>query len=137
MKLITTLACMILFFTSNAQIRTESEIEKDKNRVRAYSYEEMDSIQLRFGKGVKQMFLTDEKEEEYLNIISTYVVKMGRLNDADLNYSNKEMSDRYFKLKNKLETEVKSILTDEQYKKHQNNFGSIEKSIEKRVLKIE
>ncbi len=131
---------LLLFFSfhfSNAQNQTESEMLKDKNRVRAYTFKEIDSIQLSFNDGLKHMKLTDDKEEEYVNIIVSYIAKMARLNDLDMKYTKEEMSEKYYKYVGKLEKEVKSVLTKEQYKEHLKNFGTIEKSIEKRLLEVE
>ncbi len=134
MKLLYLLSFLSFFF-SNAQKQTDSEKLKDENRVRAYTFKEIDSIQLSFNDGLKDMKLTDEKEEEYVNIIVSYIAKMARLNDLDMKYTKDEMIERYYKYVGKLEKEVKSVLSEKQYEEHLKNFGTIEKSIEKRLLK--
>lgn len=128
---------LLSFCFSNAQKLTVSDKEKELNRVRAYTFKEIDSIQLSFNDGLKDMKLTDDKEEEYVNIIVSYIAKMARLNDLDMRYTKQEISEKYYKYVGKLEKEVKSVLTKKQYQEHLKNFGTIEKSIEKRLLEVE
>ena len=128
---------LLSFCFSNAQKLTVSDKEKELNRVRAYTFKEIDSIQLSFNEGLKNMKLTDNEEEEYVNIIVSYIAKMARLNDLDMKYTKEEMSEKYYKYVGKLEKEVKSVLTKKQYQEHLENFGAIKKSIEKRLLEVE
>jgi hypothetical protein len=137
MKLSVVFLFLISCCFSNAQKLSESDKEKEKDRVRAFTFKEFDSIQLRFNKGLKDMKLTDDEEEEYLNIISSCVAKLGRLDDLDKNYTNTEMSEKFYEYVNKLDNKVKSVLTKKQYDTHVKNFGAIKKSIEKKILKIE
>lgn len=137
MKLSVVFLFLISFCFSNAQKLSENDKEKEMNRVRAFTFKEFDSIQLRFNKGLKDMKLTDDKEEEYLNIISSCVAKLGRLDDLDNNYTNTEMSEKFYEYVNRLDDKVKSVLTKKQYDTHVKNFGAIKKSIEKKILKIE
>ena len=129
------LLSFLSFFFSSAQKQTDSEKLKDENRVRAYTFKEIDSIQLGFNDGLKDMKLTDEEEEEYVNIIVSYIAKMARLNDLDMKYTKDEMIEKYYKYVGKLEKDVKSVLSEKQYEEHLKNFGTIEKSIEQRLLK--
>jgi hypothetical protein len=137
MKSIVVFLFLVSCFFSNAQNQSVSDKVKDANRVRAYTFKEIDSIQLKFNEGLLDMKLSDDKEEEYVNVIVSYIAKMSRLNDLDMKYTKQEMSEKYYKYVGKLEKDVKSILTKKQYKEHIKNFGTIERSIEKRLLKKE
>jgi hypothetical protein len=130
MKSIVVFLFLVSCFFSNAQNQSVSDKVKDANRVRAYTFKEIDSIQLKFNEGLLDMKLSDDKEEEYVNIIVSYIAKMSRLNDLDMKYTKQEMSEKYYKYVGKLEKDVKSILTKKQYKEHIKNFGTIERSIE-------
>lgn len=137
MKSIVVCLLLVSCFLSNAQNQSVSDKVKDANRVRAYTFKEIDSIQLKFNQGVQEMKLSEDKEEEYENVIVSYIAKMSRLNDLDTKYTKEEMSKKYYKYVKALDKEVKSILNNKQYNAHRKNFGTIERSIEKRILNPE
>lgn len=124
-QILSTIFFFVFIANVNAQQLTEREQRKEANKVTKFTPEEIDEFQFRFQKGILNMNLPDAIEEEYVQIIVLYTVKLSRLDDLDMNYSSAEIRAELPKYINKVNTEVKSILTEAQYEKHLTNFNII------------
>ena len=135
-KSITVILFLFFCFNANAQKLTQSQVIKENNTVRIYSFEEVDNIQMYFHEGLSKMELTNELEEEYINVIVTYIGKVSRLDDLDKAYTKEEISNAFLVYLDKINTEVKLLLNKNQYIIHQENFGAIERSISERLSSL-
>lgn len=81
---------------------------------------------------VNEMGLSDDVREEYDAIVFSKIYDMTRLNDKDKNYSNEEIQNKFDEIVDKMNMEVKAILTTEQYINHLENFAEIERSVYKK-----
>lgn len=81
---------------------------------------------------VNEMKLTDEVREAYDAIVFSHIYDMSRLNDKDKNLTDDEMRIGFDDIVDKMNLEVKEILTTEQYINHLENFAEIERSIYKK-----
>jgi len=125
-----------LCFNISAQKLTENQKLKESNRVRVYSFEELDNIQMMFQEGMLEMELTNDLEEEYVNLIVAYTAKMSRLDDLDNAYTKEEINNYFLVYLDKIETQVKLILSIDQYKKHLMSFNIIKDSILLKLLEV-
>jgi len=135
-KSISVVFFLFVCFNTNAQKLTQSQKIKENNRVRVYSFEELDNIQLSFQEGMLEMELTSELEEEYINVIVAYIGKIARLDDLDKAYTKEEISNAFLVYINKINTEVRLLLNENQYRVHIENFGAIERSISLRLSNL-
>ena len=127
---------LFISFNTSAQKLTQSQKIKENNTVRIYSFEEVDNIQMYFHEGLLKMGLTNELEEEYINVIVTYIGKVSRLDDLDKAYTKEEISNAFLVYVDKINTEAKLLLNENQYRIHLENFGAIERSISKRLSSL-
>ncbi|MCX7548573.1 hypothetical protein OS188_11490 [Xanthomarina sp. F1114] len=97
-----------------------------------FTVEERSKIDIWFNNRVNEMNLSDEVREEYDTTVFTYVYEMSRLNDKDKNYSVDEMHVEFDKLVDKMNADVKQILTKDQYINFLENFGKIARIIYQR-----
>ena len=76
--------------------------------------------------------MTPEEKDEYNSILVYYIVKMGRLDDKDKDFTKEELKIEVEKLLAKQDAELKLTLTAEQYAVHQEIFGELMESVYKR-----
>ncbi|WP_339632668.1 hypothetical protein [Bizionia echini] len=128
------LGCFLLVANmSIAQNKTEKDIELQESKVdTVYTVEERANIQRWFYERVNDMQLKPEVRDDYDRIINKYVFDMSRLNDTDKNYTREEIHDKFDEMVDKMNTELKSILTTDQYVNHLENFGEIQRSVYRR-----
>lgn len=128
------LGCFLLVANmSIAQNKTEKDIELQEAKVdTVYTVEERANIQRWFYERVNDMQLKPEFRDDYDRIINKYVFDMSRLNDTDKNYTREEIHDKFDEMVDKMNTELKSILTTDQYVNHLENFGEIQRSVYRR-----
>ena len=128
------LGCFLLVANmSIAQNKTEKDIELQEAKVdTVYTVEERANIQRWFYERVNDMQLKPEVRDDYDRIINKYVFDMSRLNDTDKNYTREEIHDKFDEMVDKMNTELKSILTTDQYVNHLENFGEIQRSVYRR-----
>ncbi|SFN62009.1 hypothetical protein SAMN04487989_10264 [Bizionia echini] len=128
------LGCFLLVANmSIAQNKTEKDIELQEAKVdTVYTVEERANIQRWFYERVNDMQLKPDVRDDYDRIINKYVFDMSRLNDADKNYTREEIHDKFDEMVDKMNTELKSILTTDQYVNHLENFGEIQRSVYRR-----
>ena len=137
MKQLLLIICLLFVANVNAQNLTEKQKEREKNKVKMYSPDEYDNLQMEFHSGVEAMHLSEEKQEEYTNIILKYVSKISRLNDKDQGNTNEEVKEKFSKNIIKMNAEVKEILTEKEYVMHLENIHKLVYSVNRRLDAIE
>lgn len=133
-KLIIVVFFLLFYSSISAQKLTQSQLEKEKIRVRLFSFKEIDSLQLKFQDRVSKMYLKDELEEEYLYIVTANLVNMGTLDDLDKNYTKEEIITKIPTYIQKINSQSKLILTPNQYKIHLLNIKMIDDAIMRKLL---
>ena len=121
----------------NAQELTQKQLEYEKNKVQIFTVNERDNLLNWFSDRAKLMNLTEAKEDEYINILIFYFVKMGRLDDKDKGNSKEEIIQKLDVLIKKQDAEIKEILTEEEYKMHLKNYGEFMQNIKKRIAETD
>ena len=130
MKTIQLSLVTLLMLTCTTLIgQSKKQLEREKNKVEVFTVEERANLQLYFYEKTKAMDLSEEVEEEYYMYILQYVYDMQRLNDKDKDYTDEEIKTELTKLIDKIDTKVKPILTDEQFKMHKANWEALLKSV--------
>ena len=139
-RIFTAALISLLYFTGqSAQAQAvDAQIQiYEKNKIQIFTVEERGNLYDWFEKRIDDMHLSDKVKEEYYSIILYYNVKMSRLDDKDKNYSKKQILKKLDKYIARQDAEVKEILTDEEYKMHQENYDRMLKSIKKRIEETE
>ena len=116
-----------------AQTLTVKQQEYEKNKVQIFTINERDNLLNWFTDRAKLMNMTEAKEDEYSGILIFYYVKMGRLDDKDQGNSKEEIVQKMDILLKKQDIEIKAILSEDEYKKHQKNYNKFIKSVKKRI----
>ncbi len=130
MRILGIVICFLcISFYGQAQEQSE-KTEREKNKVDIFNSEERDNLQAWFYEQTKAMGLSQAKMDEYYSIILYYVVKMKRLDDKDVGYSDDEIQLKFKDLLDKQNKEVRKLLNDDQYKSYIESFKTIIKSID-------
>jgi hypothetical protein len=118
---------LVVLYTSASfsQVNKQKQIQREKDKVTIFTPEERSNLQLWFYDQTQLMGLTEETNIEYERIFYTYIYQMSRLNDKDKDYSDEEINDLFEQLVDKMNVEMKQLLTREQYIQHLENFGEI------------
>lgn len=124
---------LIAIVSSNAQTLTPEQQEYENNKVQIFTVNERNNLLNWFTDRAELMNLSESKEDEYTNILLFYFVKMARLDDKDQENSKEEILQKLDVLQKKQDVKIKAILSDEQYKIHQTNYGELIKSIKVRI----
>lgn len=124
---------LIAIASSNAQTLTPEQQEYENNKVQIFTVNERNNLLNWFTDRAELMNLSESKEDEYTNILLFYFVKMARLDDKDQGNSKEEILQKLDILQKKQDVKIKAILSDEQYKIHQTNYGQLFKSIKVRI----
>ncbi|MCX7550324.1 hypothetical protein [Xanthomarina sp. F2636L] len=137
MKKITTLFIALFFIGINTMLAQNEKSEKQIRRQAAkidtvFTVEERSKIDIWFNNRVNEMDLSDEVREEYDTTVFTYVYEMSRLNDRDKDYSVDEMHVEFDKIVDRMNADMKEILTQDQYINFLENFGKIARIIYER-----
>ncbi|WP_136480272.1 hypothetical protein [Cognatitamlana onchidii] len=133
MKHLPLVICLLFAINLGAQNLTEKQKEREKNKVKIYTPDEYDNLQLEFRSGVDAMKLSEEKLEAYDQIILKYVSKIMRLNDKDQGNTNEEVKTKFSESITKMNAEVKDILNEEEYVMHLENIHKIVYSVNTRL----
>lgn len=94
-----------------------------------YTVEERANMGLWLNERINDMQLSQDVREEYDAIIFSRIYDMSRLNDKDKDYSDEEIQSKFDEVVDKMNMEVKVILTTDQYINHLENFAEIERSV--------
>lgn len=134
MKKFTFLCLAVLFanisFVFSQNTMSEKQIRRQAAKVdTVYTVQERANIELWFNDRVNEMNLTKEKREEYDTIVFSHIYEMSRLNDKDKNYTIDEIHTKFDAIVDDMNSELKVLLTNDQYINHLENFGQIVRSI--------
>ncbi|MGB5405088.1 hypothetical protein [Robiginitalea sp.] len=105
---------------------------KEDLKVKIFTAEERDNLQLWFHEEVKRMGLSEEKESQYSSILIYYIAKISRLDDKDQNLSKAEFKARLNEYLKKQDEDLREILTDEQFAIHKEIYGEFLRSAYRR-----
>lgn len=132
-------ALMLCTFYSYAQISADDAKLKERmdNKVQIFSPKEKDSMQIWFYNQTSKLGLSPEVRQQYTQIMTDNAFDMTRVNDKDKAYNKKEQLEQLELISNKINTSVKPILNDTQYKKHLANYESLYKGILKKLKEEE
>ena len=98
-----------------------------------YTVEERANIGQWLYERVNEMKLTEDVREEYDAIFFSRIYDLRRLNDKDKDYNEEEIRNKFDEIVDKMNMEVKAILTTDQYINHLENFAEIERSVYRRL----
>lgn len=135
-RLLIALMCLVSSFSVNAQKLTPKQLEREKNKVEIYTSEERDNLQMAFYKHVKEMNLSEENEEEYYAVFLYYLMKMNRLNDKDKGLSEAQVKEQFQENIDKMNSEIVTLLNDEQKVMHQEYIDKFVYSVNTRLEKV-
>ena len=120
-------------FTYGQNTMSEQQIRRQAAKVdTVYTVEERANMGVWLNDRVQEMKLSSEVREEYDAIVFSRIYDMTRINDKDKNYTDAEMQDKFDEIVDKMNSEVKKILSTEQYINHLENFAEIERSVYKK-----
>jgi hypothetical protein len=114
------LALTIIFSSFDVQ---SQEYDKKTRVVKIFTPEEKDNLQVWFHDEIKNMNFTEEEKDEYISVMTYYIVKIARLDDKDKDYTREEFKKELNILVNKQNAELLEILTNEQYALHTDIYG--------------
>ncbi len=132
MKNIQYLLLILCILTS---LTTFSQKKSEKSKMGTsdvFTSKERDSMQVWFYNRATAMGLNDESREEYYNIILYYTYKMRRLGMKEEALSEEEIRLGFNSLLKKQHSEIKAILTDDQYNQYLKKYDIIVKGVYKR-----
>ena len=110
--------------------KSQRQINREAAKVdTVYTVEERARMNRWFYDRVNEMGLSDEVREEYDAIVFSKIYDMSRLNDKDKDFTDSERQQRFDELVDRMNLQVKAILTTEQYINHLENFAEIERSV--------
>jgi len=137
--LIIAITSIILLFSIsiNAQELTAKQKEYEKNKVEIFTVKERDNLQYWMQQEFAKMNLSEEKEDEYINILISFKAKIGRLVDKDKDYSKEEILQEIDKLIRRQNKAVKNILSKEEYDMHLETYNKLMLSIKNRIAETE
>jgi hypothetical protein len=121
----------VLFFTGLIPLRAQQEPENEV-KVQTFTQEERDNLQLWYHEGLQKMGLSEETEARYQRILTYYAVKLARLDDRDQEWTPEQLKGKLKEYLTKQESEIREILTPEQYTMHQEIYGEFLRSIYRR-----
>lgn len=135
MKLAYTLLIFFICFSISSQNLTEKQKEHEKNKVEIYSTDEKDNIQRWFYEETNKLKLSETNRAEYNRILSDNIFDIRRLNDKDKDYSQTERDTKFDSLVKKTNSQVKTILTEEQYAMHLEHFEKLVRDAKMKQVK--
>ncbi len=116
-----------LFTFSNLQ---SQDINREERKVKIFTDEEKDNLQIWFHKEVDKMKFSEEQTDDYYSVIFYYVSKIARLDDKDKTFTQEEFKQELNKLLAQQNIELKKMLTAERFELHLEIYGEF------RVIKI-
>lgn len=120
-------------FTFAQNGKSEKQIRREAAKVdTVYTVEERARMNRWLYDRVNEMGLSDTVREQYDAIVFSHIFDMTRLNDKDKDYTDAEIQIKFDEIVDKMNLEVKAILTTEQYINHLENFAELERSVYKK-----
>jgi hypothetical protein len=101
-------------------------------KVKLFTHEERDNLQLWYNEELKRMGLSEEKESQYNSILFYYIAKITRLDDKDQDYTPEEFKAKLNEYLVKQDADLREILTDAQFDIHKEIYGEFLRSAYKR-----
>lgn len=120
-----------LFLIGFAPLSAQQEPENEV-KVQIFTQEEKDNLQLWYHEGLQKMGLSEETEARYQSILTYYAVKMARLDDRDQEWTPEQFKGKLKEYLTKQESEIREILTPEQYTMHEEIYGEFLRSVYRR-----
>jgi hypothetical protein len=105
---------------------------KEDMKVKIFTHEERDNLQLWYHEELKRMGLSEEKESEYNSILFYYIAKISRLDDKDQDLTKAEFKERLNGYLKKQDEDLQEILTDAQFAIHKEIYGEFLRSAYRR-----
>lgn len=136
MKQLLLIICLLFVANVSAQNLSEKQKQREKNKVKLYTPDEYDNLQMEFHSGVETMNLSEDKLEQYTDIVLKYVSKMTRLNDKDQGNTNEEVKAKFSENITKMNEEVKAVLSKKEYVMHLENIHKVVYSVNVRLDKL-
>jgi len=118
-----------LAFALTAYAQQESQ---EDLKVKIFTAQERDNLQLWYHEEVQRMGLSEEKESQYNSILIYYIAKISRLDDKDQELSKAEFERRLNEYLKKQDDDLREILTDEQFTIHKEIYGEFLRSAYRR-----
>ena len=118
------LACTL---TAYAQQESKEDL-----KVKIFTPEERDNLQLWYHEEAKRMGLSEEKDSQYNSILIYYIAKISRLDYKDQNLSKAEFKARLNEYLRKQDNDLREILTDQQFEIHKEIYGEFLRSAYRR-----
>ena len=128
MKTIKTILIIVFGLTVvnvSSQDLSPEQLEMQKNRVQILTLEEQWDTQIWYFQEVEKMNLSEEESEEYSSNLLLYMSKIKRLDDLDKDYNYEEVLIEMNKLIKKLNTKVKSFLSQDSYDQHLKTINTL------------
>ena len=114
-------------FPASGQQQTKEDV-----KVKIFTHEERDNLQLWYHQELKRMELSEEKESQYNSVLFYYIAKISRLDDKDQDFSEEEFKARLNEYLDKQDKDLREILTDEQFAIHKEIYGEFLRSAYRR-----
>ncbi|MEW7290289.1 hypothetical protein [Aquimarina sp. 2304DJ70-9] len=129
MKTIITGLFLVVFLSAFGQTQKEKQQERQNSRVEIFTSGERDNLQAFVAEQVDKMELSEDLRDDYFMIVGYHTNKIARLDDKDAELTEKEVIAKFHEMLKKLDIDVKEILTEEQFKIHEQSFGKIVTSV--------
>lgn len=126
------LSFLLISISGFSQQLTEKQKEREQNKVHIFTSEEKDNLQRFYAEEVDKMNLSEEKKEEYYNILLSHTYDMSRLDDKDKDLTETEITKKFNMLHDKMNAKMKALLTPEQYLIHLETFNKILYSVNRK-----
>lgn len=114
-------------------LTSASGLAQQHKQVYAFTPSEMDNVQMWFLDETDSLQLSDEKEQDYINTVSSEMNRVFRLTYEDSEYSKEEIKERAKRIFEETSKEVKPMLTEKQYKRHRKTTQRMLKAYLKRL----
>ena len=135
-KVLFALAFLLLSVNSFSQQMTDKQKESEQRKVNLFTSEEKDNLQVFYANQVDKMKLSEDKREEYYNILLFHTHQMSRLDDKDKDYTETEITEKFNSSQDRMNEKMKLLLTPEQYVMHLEAFSKIIYSVNRKKEQI-
>ncbi len=131
-KIVLTFSLILVTTLGFSQKMSQKQKEREQNKVNIHTSKENDNLQRFYAEEVDKMRLSDEKREEYYNILLSHTYDMSRLDDKDKDYTETEITEKFNAVIDKMNIKMKELLTPEQYVMHLETFSKIIYSVNRK-----
>ncbi len=131
-KKVLTFSLILLTTLGFSQEISQKQKEREQKKVTIFTPEEKDNLQRFYAEEVDKMKLSDEKRDEYYNILLFHTHEMSRLDDKDKDYTEAEITEKFNISHDKMNVKMKTLLTPKQYVIHLESFSKIIYSVNRK-----